>query len=402
MTQTSRTWIRAVAVFAVLTLMVAACSSTEDTEDAADTQTDDADTAAAEPTDEADPEDQAGDDGDSGGDDATEETASEDAAAASGDDQGADEGEITATPTADLCPDDGTTYVVGYDTFSESQEFAAARFDGLQMWEEELGCIEIIRAVDNADGATALANVRTFINREVDGVLLLQVVSDAQAGIVQELDEAGIPVMATDIAAPGAPFLSASDAEAGVQAGEALVAAHQDSGAEESPWVVLVKVPAAGEVVGQRMAEAERVITEQLDVPSEQVVSVEVTQQTSEEAFNATRQAQGVIPDDVPVLVTAVNDELALGAFQALDQADRGRTLTVVGIGGLSAGLQATCQFDQWAGTVDFDPFGQTGYIVSMMLRLMSGQDVPDEFFTPTEVIGPEQVAERYPEQCPA
>lgn len=309
-------------------------------------------------------------------------------------------GEITVTPSPDLCPTDGSTWQIGYDTFSDTQEFAAARWEGLQMWEQELGCIEFIKVVDNADGATALANVRTLINREVDAVLLLQVVSDAQAGIISELDDAGIPVMATDIVAPGAPFLSASDADVGAQAGMALVEAFRETGSDASPWVILGKVPAAGEVVGRRMVNAERVLGEELGIPAEQILTVEVNQQTSEEAFNATRQLQARIPDGVPVLVTAVNDELALGIFQALDQADRDRELIVVGIGGLSAGLQATCEFDAWRGTVDYDPYGQTGYIVSELLLLLNGVDVPDEFYTPTEVATPEVVAEKYPEQC--
>lgn len=309
-------------------------------------------------------------------------------------------GEITSTPDPALCREDGEPWVVGYDTFSDAQEFAAARWEGLTMWQEELGCIDFIKTVDNADGATALANVQTFINRDVDAVLLLQVVSDAQAGIVAELDGAGIPVLATDILAPGAPFLSASDQGVGEQAGQALVDAYEATGVAETPWVVLGTVPAAGPEVGKRMAGARAVIQEALDVPDDQILEVDVNQQTAEEAFNGALSVQGRIPDGVPVLVTAVNDELTNGIFQALEQSGRGRTLLVVGIGGLSVGLQATCQYDEWVGTVDFDPFGQTAYIVSELLLMLNGEDVPDVFHTPAEVLDATGVAERYPEQC--
>lgn len=310
--------------------------------------------------------------------------------------------EITDNPTAELCPADGSTVVIGYDTFSDTQEFAAARWAGLQDWADELGCIEWVKTVDNADGATALANVKTFINREVDGVLLLQVIADAQAGIIQELDEAGIPVMATDIVAPGAPFLSASDRGVGESAGMALAEAFGASGSTAEPWVLLGKVPAAGAEVGKRMEGAQEVLQTELGIPDDRVVAIEVNQQTADEAFSAALQVQGIIPDDVPVLVTGVNDEIVLGMYRALTQADRGRTLHVVGIGGLSAGLEATCSFDDWVGTVDYDPYGQTAYIVSMVLNQVAGNAIPDVFFTPADVVDAAGVAEKYPESCSA
>lgn len=310
--------------------------------------------------------------------------------------------ELSATPTTDLCPEDGSKWTIGYDTFSDSQEFAAARWKGLQMWEQELGCIEFIKAVDNADGATALANVNTFINRGVDSVLLLQVVSDAQAGIVKALDEAGIPVMATDIIAPGAPFLSGSDQGVGEQAGAALAEAYQASGSTETPWVVLGDVPVAGPEVAKRMQGAKQVLQDELGIPDDQFLTVEVNQQTAEEAYNGARQVQGRIPDGAPVLITAVNDELALGIYEALEQAGRDRDLTVVGIGGLSAGLGAVCQYDDWVGTVDYDAVGQTGYIVDELMRMMNEQPVPEIFYTPTEVVDRAAVQEKYPEACPS
>ena len=85
--------------------------------------------------------------------------------------------------------------------------------------EDTLGCIKFIKLTDNADGTTALSNVKLFVDRKVDGVLLLQVVASAQAGIVDLLKAHHIPVMATDIAAPNTPYLSASDTLSGFRRG---------------------------------------------------------------------------------------------------------------------------------------------------------------------------------------
>lgn len=308
--------------------------------------------------------------------------------------------ELAAEPSTDLCPDDGSRLVFGYDVFSDTQEFAAARWEGMQEWADRLGCIEFVKAVDNADGATALANVKTFINRDVDGVLLLQVVSDAQAGLVRALDAAEIPVMATDIVAPGAPFLSASDQGAGEQAGQALVDAYRESGATDTPWVVLGKTPVAGPEVARRMEGAQQVLEKELGVPGDQFLTVDVNQQTAQEAFDRARQIQGRIPEGSTVLVTAVNDEIALGTFRALSRSGRDFDIRVVGIGGLSAGLQAVCQFPEWYATIDYDGRGQTGFIIDGLMRMAAGQEIPEVFHTPTAPATRDVVAEKYPEQC--
>ena len=310
-------------------------------------------------------------------------------------------GPIVGKPTKALCPAGGKKFTIGYDTFSDSQEFAAARWKGLQYWQKTLGCISFIKLTDNADGSTALANVKIFVNRKVDGVLLLQVVASAQAGIVKLLQKADIPVMATDIAAPNTPFLSASDAGVGVQAAKGLVAAYKARHITGSPYIVRVDVPVAGPGVAKRMINAKVTLAKAFPgLPSNHFVTVKVNQQTANEAYAGMRNALSLIPSNVPVLLTGVNDELTLGAYRALKQAGKGWKIVVVGIGGLSAGLKATCTYSDWAGTVDFAPYGQTGYIVSEMLALMKGQSVPAAFYTPAQVVNKALVKKLYPAQC--
>jgi ABC-type sugar transport system substrate-binding protein len=123
-------------------------------------------------------------------------------------------------PTAALC--NGKTYTIGYDVFSDTQEFAAAMTKNMQQVADQLGCVKIITLTDNADPATALANVKTFVERKVDGVVLFQVIASAQAGLMDTLNAAHIPALAVAVPAPGAPFMSISDKEAGKLAGTNL------------------------------------------------------------------------------------------------------------------------------------------------------------------------------------
>jgi ABC-type sugar transport system substrate-binding protein len=307
---------------------------------------------------------------------------------------------IVGSPTKALCPPGGKVLTIGYDTFSDSQEFAAARWKGLQNWQKTLGCVKFIKLTDNADGSTALSNVKIFVNRNVDGVLLLQVVASAQAGIVNLLKSHHIPVMATDIAAPNTPYLSASDHLVGVQAGRALAAGYKKLHTTTQPWLVLGTIPPAGPAVQRRMDGAKTTLQQLLHIPNNHVISLPINQQTGADAFNAMRSSDSLIPSNAPVLLTADNDELTLGAYRELKQSGKGRKLVVVGIGGLSAGLKSVCKYPDWAGTVDFAPYKQTGYIVSEMLALMKGQKVPANFYTPTQVVNRALVKKLYPEDC--
>lgn len=307
---------------------------------------------------------------------------------------------IVGTPTKALCPPGGKVFTVGYDTFSDSQEFAAARWKGLQYWQKTLGCIKFIKLTDNADGTTALSNVKIFVGRKVNGVLLLQVVASAQAGIVNLLKANHIPVMATDIAAPNTPYLSASDHLAGVQAGQALAAGYKKLHTSTAPWVVLGTIPPAGPAVQRRMDGAKATLQKLLHIPSNHFISLPINQQTAADAFNAMRSSDALIPSNAPVLVTADNDELTLGIYNELKQSGKGRKFVIVGIGGLSAGLQSVCKYSDWAGTVDFAPYKQTGYIVSEMLALMKGQKVPATYYTPTQVVTKALDKKLYPADC--
>jgi ribose transport system substrate-binding protein len=82
--------------------------------------------------------------------------------------------------------------------------------------------------------------------------------------------------------------------------------------------------------------------------------------------------------------VVAINDEMALGALEALRAA--GRTAQVVGVNGI---LEAVRQIE--AGTllasVDFDAFKIACIAAQAALRHLAGEPVPDQIMLPAELI---------------
>jgi ABC-type sugar transport system substrate-binding protein len=125
-----------------------------------------------------------------------------------------------------LC--NGKQYTFGYDTFSDTDVFAVAVYDGLQKYASSLGCVTIKKLVDNADAATAVQNANIFVQQHVDGAILFNVVQAASQGQAQVLKAAQIPIVSLAVPVTGSPFITNDDSangnSGGVALGEAFVA----------------------------------------------------------------------------------------------------------------------------------------------------------------------------------
>jgi ribose transport system substrate-binding protein len=82
--------------------------------------------------------------------------------------------------------------------------------------------------------------------------------------------------------------------------------------------------------------------------------------------------------------VVAINDQMALGALEALR--DAGRTAQVVGVNGI---LEAVRQIEAGTllATVDFDAFKIACIAARAALRHLAGEPVPEQILLPTELI---------------
>jgi ribose transport system substrate-binding protein len=82
--------------------------------------------------------------------------------------------------------------------------------------------------------------------------------------------------------------------------------------------------------------------------------------------------------------VWAANDLMALGALEALAEAER--TAAVVGVNGLPAAIEAIEQGTMLA-SADFSAFNIAAVATRAVLRHLAGQPVPDEIMVPAELI---------------
>ena len=121
-------------------------------------------------------------------------------------------------------PKNGKNYVVGFANLQRAITFCAKVEEGIVANAKAAG-IELVIADNNLDGATALTNAESFINRNVDYVIEFQTDANFGATIMQKMKDAGITVVAIDIPMPGATFFGVNNPKAGFMGGSYLAQA---------------------------------------------------------------------------------------------------------------------------------------------------------------------------------
>ena len=116
----------------------------------------------------------------------------------------------------------GRRYRIGFGNLTERMVFAQQVRRSLMRAAAGMDNVELLIRDNDMDRGTTLENAEWFVANGVDLVIEYQI--DAAAGnvIMDQFNQAGIPVIAVDIPLPGATFFGADNYRAGYMAGEAL------------------------------------------------------------------------------------------------------------------------------------------------------------------------------------
>jgi ribose transport system substrate-binding protein len=298
-------------------------------------------------------------------------------------------------PTSALCK--GKTYTIGYDSFSDSQPFAVSVSKNLDEAAAKMGCVKLIKVVDNADPQTALSNVQSLAQQKVDGVILFQILADAQPAIAKTLSNAGIPGVATAVPAPGMPYISNDDHQAGMQAGKALAEAFvKKHPGGELPYLIVGGRPAGGPVDKERaqgIVDGVKAVIPKIPDSQVQVIDSNAVQDV---AYTQTLNALSRMPADAPVIMSGENEEVVAGMFKAAQQRNR-KDLLVMGLGGDSTGLKLVCTQPQYVGTVQFYPEKWGNWLLPAVIGEIQKSELPDTVAIPTEVQTKADIQKTYP-----
>ncbi|RLQ91458.1 ribose ABC transporter substrate-binding protein RbsB [Planomicrobium sp. Y74] len=267
-------------------------------------------------------------------------------------------------------------YTIGFSISTLNNPFFVTLSEGAEAKADELGAeISVVDAQN--DAAKQASDVEDLIQQGVDLIMINPVDSEAVATAVESANNAGIPVISVDRSVEGAEVVShiASDNVAGGEmAGEYLLSLV----GEGAKVAELQGVPGAS-ATRERGEGFNNVAQESLDVVAQQTANFDRAEGLSvmENILQSNPDIQGVF---------AHNDEMALGALEAIEAA--GKDIQVVGFDATEDAVKAV-EEGRLAGTVAQKPelIGETG--VETAVQFLDGEDVEASIPVELELIQP-------------
>jgi ribose transport system substrate-binding protein len=269
-------------------------------------------------------------------------------------------------------------YKVGYASLAENNDFGVVTRESVEKYAKEHGW-QLVVANNNYDGATAIANADMMITQKVDGFINFQVDAGVAPRVAEMMQAAKIPMITIDCPHPNTPFFGANNKEAGLILGRALGDKALSAWGGKVDLIILCGAPDSGEVVALRMNNIVEGIVEK--IPAARGVRVlnldgKSEIETSQRVVADTLQAN---PNLHNILIGGLNDQSALGAFNAVQAANRQNDV-FIGSHGCDAPaknnlLNNPANF--WIGSVAYFPERYGEYVVPLMQKMMEGQQIP-------------------------
>jgi ribose transport system substrate-binding protein len=243
---------------------------------------------------------------------------------------------------------------------------------------------EVIAVSGDFDVAKQQNQVKDFIVKQVNAIVLCPCDSKAIAPAIKEASEAGIPVFTADIAcldptAPVVAHIATDNFQGGRLAADAVVEAiggKGDIALLEYPEVESALMRSKG--FEQRLAE----LNKQPGV-AVRIVSKLPGGGEKAKSYQATQDLLQAHPEIVGIF--AINDPSALGARAALENAGKAAQVKIVGFDGQPEGKQAIKDGKIFADPIQFpDRIGRQ--TVQAIMKFLNGEEVAKESLIPTEL----------------
>ena len=296
-------------------------------------------------------------------------------------------------------PRNGKQLVIGFANLQRDITFCAKVEEGLVANAKAAGID--LQVVDNRlDGATALANAESFIQRKVDAVIEFQTDANFGATIMQKMNDAKTKVIAIDIPMPGATFFGANNPKSGFMGGSYLgQAALAKFGADKvkTGYLIVGELPQSGAIPAMRTGGQIAGFLATVDgFPADHVIKFD-SKNTLEESFTQTNNILGRIPAGVPILGTAINDQASTGILRAVKQANREADLLVVGMG---ADETATLASEPaFIASVGYFPERYGNYLLPLSLMELAGKATPATVLVNHVMVTKSNICDYYKDQ---
>src|SRR6478609_6362484 len=233
----------------------------------------------------------------------------------------------------------GELVSVGFAQTGSESGWRSANTESMKTaFSEENGFDLTFNAADN-DPAAQIAAVRSFINQGVDAIVIAPIVSDGWDDVLKEAQDAGIPVVLEDrtVSAPDSLFASWVGLDFKKEGVTAGTWAKEQYGSTDTKMVVLEGTTGSAPANDRAAGFDEAIAGSKMKKIDSQ--TGDFTRDGGKKVMEGFLQKYGADGID---LVFAHNDDMALGAIEAIEAAGAkpGQDIKIVSIDAVKDGMQ--------------------------------------------------------------
>lgn len=192
---------------------------------------------------------------------------------------------------------------------------------------------------ENSSSATTISDIQQAIADGYKGLIVVAPAEQLGPRMVSLAKKAGIPIMASDNGFAGAnkkqvPFVGINASQFGKSSGQILMSNYKKlKWSSSNTYLLLVTNPSLQTIQQRTNAEQKAAIA--AGFPKSHIITEPTTDNTTQQAFNATGPIKTSHPQATHWLVTGGNDDVAYGAAKALVAGGvSASNIDAVGLGG--------------------------------------------------------------------
>lgn len=278
------------------------------------------------------------------------------------------------------------TITIGVTLMDYSTEFSIGLKDYMEAKAASMDDVELVFVDAGGDAVKQVAQVESFIAQEVDAIVMQPQEQEACNPAVQKAQEAGIPIVNCNSLTTSDPdaYVGSNDAES---AEIAMTYIAEELGGSGN---VLMMRGHAGQTAEIMRTEGAMAILE--ENPNMTLLAEQTAEWSRADAMTLMENWIQAYGDDIDA-VFCQNDEMALGAMNALIQAGKNDDIIVVGVDAIPDALTAVSS-GQLDATVYQDCQGQAEGSIDAAYSLAKGESVASNILIPFILVTPDNVDE--------
>lgn len=277
-------------------------------------------------------------------------------------------------------------FVVGYTNLADTDVFCMTRENALKDLVKDDESLDLRFTDANSDISKQLDQIDNFIAQKVDAIIIVPVDYDGIVPGVESANEAGIPVIALGIESNGGDycFIGSTNFDAGKMQGEYMA-----ENLPENAQILYLEGQSGLYHSKERKEGFLEVLNDKR--PDVTVLDSLDGKYVRDEAMRITEDwIQSYQKFDA---IVAANDQMALGAIEALKVAGRLDGVMIAGVDGVPEALDAI-ENHEMALSVFQNGLAQGENAAKVLKELQKGNPLPDDIIIPFEAITSDNVLE--------